>query len=82
MKIIIKPENTQFKLNIWFPISFIKNEFVWKMILKHCEEKDEIKKTKEFAIKTYNVLKKVVKDEGHFTLLKFESTDTYIEIRV
>ena len=80
MKIKIK-SNDGFRLNLWLPTSFLKSNFIFKMIFKKSNVAiDNHKKTIKLAYKT---LKKYKKENGHFTLLDVVSADgDIVKIRI
>ena len=73
MKITIK--QNEWKINLYFPMFFIKYGAFNKLINKN----EEI----QFSFKEYYpILRKYVKKNGHFDLVEIESNDSKITIRI
>lgn len=85
MKISIRIKDNIFKrITIFLPLSLIKSQMIWKMVINHAssEEKENFKSIYNFVMGCYKELKKIIKKSGHFYLLEMNNDDACIRIKV
>ena len=82
LTIKLKQKKVPFKINIWLPLFFAKSKIIWKIAINTSEEKKEVIKTKKVVINIYKYLKRIVKENGHFTLIEIDNPEVYIKIKV
>ena len=73
MKITVKQNKVKF--NLYFPLFFLKSAAFTNLITKNEEIQISFKPY-------YRVLKKYVKENGHFDIIEIESKEAKITIRV
>lgn len=69
-------------INLYLPNGFINTKIFWQMILKYVdkENKDKVITTRKTVSKFYKVIRKYIKENGHFTLIEVVSEDAFIEV--
>lgn len=82
MKIVIKDKKERKNIVLYFPLSFIKMPFVIKK-LNSSNNINLPEENKELLNEIYKVLKRFVKENGHFNLVEInENNGDVVLIRI
>ena len=82
MKIVIRDKKERKNVVLYFPLSFIKMPFVIKK-LNSSNNINLPEENKELLNKIYKVLKRFVKENGHFNLVEInENNGDVVLIRI
>ncbi len=85
MRIIIKDSDSKHSIHLMFPNSMMKWKWIYSLIIKNADpkEQDKIINIRNHSHQIYKVIKRYIKDNGHFVLVDIKDSDgSRVKIKV